>query len=74
MALEEDGRPGSLTGAVGCGEIKARDLAASGVQNADELTLIGDPGAQSTDGVGVQVSGDDDLSPRRVTAFLQKQK
>lgn len=56
---------------MGGGEVEARDLAASEAQHADELTLVGDPGAQTTDGVGVEVAGHGDLPPRSAAVFLQ---
>lgn len=55
---------------MGSGEIEARDLAASVAQDADQLTLVGDAGTQTTDGVGVEVSGDTDLPPGCAGIFL----
>lgn len=60
-----------LTGAKVSSEIKARDLTASIVLNADELTLIGDAWTQPANGVGVDVARDGDLSPGRTGVFLQ---
>jgi len=70
VALGECIRWGLLTGTVGRGEIEACDLAASVVQDADQLTLVGDAWTQPADGVGVEVSGDGDLPPARAVIFL----
>lgn len=54
---------------IGC-EVKARDLATSIAQNADQLTLVGHARTQPADGVGVDVAGDGDLPPRGTSVFL----
>lgn len=64
----------SLTRAVGGGELKARDLAASVAQDADQLTLISDTWLQPTDGVGVDVARDGYLPPGFRRIFLQKEQ
>lgn len=68
----ESGCFGSLTRTVGGGEFKACDLAASVAQDADQLTLISDTWLQPTDGVGVDVARDGNLSPCFRRIFLQK--
>lgn len=63
----------SLTGSVGGGgEFKARDLAASMAQDADQLTLIRDPRLQPADGVGVDVAWHGSLLPGFLRIFLQE--
>lgn len=70
--LSEGGRFGPLTRTVGGGEFKARDLAASVAQDADQLTLVSDARLQPTDGVGVDVARDGGLLPGFRRIFLQK--
>lgn len=48
---------------MGGGEIEACDLAASVVQDADQLTLVGEAWTQPTDSVGVDVTRDGSLLP-----------
>lgn len=64
----------SFTGSVGGGEFKARDLAASVAQDADQLTLIRDPRLQPADGVGVDVARHGSLLPGFLRIFLQEQQ
>lgn len=40
------------------------------MQDADQLTFIGDAWPQPTDGVGVVVAGDGDLLPGLLAVFL----
>lgn len=70
--LSESGCFSSLTGNIVSGEFKARDLAASVAQNANQLTLIRDPWPQPTDGVGADVAGDGGFPPGLHGIFLQQ--
>lgn len=72
QASSESGCFSSLTRTVGGGKLKARDLAASVAQDADQLTLIGDAWPQSADGVGGDVARDGNFPPGFLRIFLQK--
>lgn len=65
---------GLLTRTMVGGEIETRDLPLSVAQNADQLTLIGDPRTQTGDGVGVEVTGNNHLPPGAARIFLQTTK
>lgn len=73
LALRKSHRSSLLTRTVGCGEIKARDLAAAVAQDADQLPLVGGARTQPTDGVGVEVAGDGGFLPRRMAIFLKSE-
>jgi len=61
-----------LTWSIIGGEVKAGDFSASKPQHTDQLTLVGDARLQPWDGVGVQVAGDQHLSPWVISVFLKK--
>lgn len=69
-AFRECYRSSLLTRTMGSGEIEARDLAASIGKDADQLAFVGDSWTQPTDGVGVQVTRDCNLSPGKACIFL----
>lgn len=59
-----------LTRAVGCGEVESGHLFVTVCQDADELTLVCESRLQACDGVGVDVTRNNDLLPWSPSVFL----